>query len=62
MVNLPQWVSNGGGITVFGNTHNWGTWTQYGVVYETRVTRRDIHFADFDGKHLPPPPSDISEY
>jgi hypothetical protein len=48
--SINQWVSRDGDLTIFGNTHTWGTWTQYGMVFSTKLARRDVHFADFDGK------------
>ncbi|PVH86852.1 carbohydrate esterase family 3 protein [Cadophora sp. DSE1049] len=43
------WISLMGEITVYGNNHKWGTWTQYGVVYNVNRSRREVYFADFDG-------------
>lgn len=43
------WISSTGEMTIYGNEHTWGTWTQYGVVYNINQAKRDIHFADFDG-------------
>ncbi|CZT02070.1 uncharacterized protein RAG0_09396 [Rhynchosporium agropyri] len=43
------WISLMGEITVYGNTHKWGTWTEYGVVYNVKRSRREVYFADFDG-------------
>mgnify|MGYP003629443527 FL=1 len=34
---------------MYGNNHKWGTWTQYGVVYNVNRSRREVYFADFDG-------------
>ncbi|KAL2074793.1 hypothetical protein VTL71DRAFT_8572 [Oculimacula yallundae] len=44
-----QWISLMGEVTVFGNTHTWGTWTQYGVVANVNRSRREVYFADFTG-------------
>ena len=39
---ITKWVSPTGALTIFGNTHNWGTWTQYGKVYDVGRTRREV--------------------
>jgi hypothetical protein len=43
------WISPTGEMTLYGNNHAWGTWIQYGVIYNVNRARRDIQFADFDG-------------
>ncbi|KAK2624027.1 hypothetical protein QTJ16_006661 [Diplocarpon rosae] len=44
------WVSNTGEITLYGNNHKLdGSWDQWGVIYNAKRPRREIHFADFDG-------------
>ncbi|PBP16288.1 hypothetical protein BUE80_DR012963 [Diplocarpon rosae] len=44
------WVSSTGEITLYGNNHKLdGSWNQWGVIYNAKRPRREIHFADFDG-------------
>ena len=45
------WVSLMGEITLYGNNGMLtGTWDQWGIIYNAYRTRREMHFADFDGK------------
>lgn len=38
-----------GAITLFENNHNWGYWAPWGVIYDAKRARQEIHLADFDG-------------
>ncbi|KAK6432924.1 hypothetical protein LTR95_010905, partial [Oleoguttula sp. CCFEE 5521] len=42
-------IDASGAITLFENTHNWGYWNSWGVIYYTYRARQEIHLADFDG-------------
>lgn len=38
-----------GAISLYENTHDWGHWIEWGVIYEANRVRQEVHLADFDG-------------
>ncbi|KAK4897726.1 Glucan endo-1,3-alpha-glucosidase agn1 [Elasticomyces elasticus] len=41
-------INSVGDITLFENTHNWGYWNPWGIIYSANRARQEIHLADFD--------------
>lgn len=50
------WVNDNGDVTLYGNNHQLAaTWDQWGIIFTIPLSgrsRRDVIFADFDGKSM----------